>query len=80
MSSNNRTPQTVLDAPSRTATVISEQHALSRDERRHGVRWPARMKAPEKDAALRDAAKATNVPHVRTEPRRGRKVRRGGVR
>ena len=68
MAHHNSTPRTVLDAPSVTQHVVSEQYGFTRLERRHGV--------PKMEPEALDTARLAgrNVPATST---RERKVRKG---
>jgi hypothetical protein len=88
MSSSNRTPQTVLDAPHLTPVMVSVQHGLNRRERRHvtlnakGERVnPGLGKTITIPKAARVAA--TNVPYedqVKSALRRGKRAIRHALR
>lgn len=67
MAYHGSTPQSVLNAPSRTVERTSEPLGPTRSERRNGFT----IKRPWLPQA--------NVPFVRTTPRRGKNVRRGGL-
>lgn len=68
MSSNNRTPQTVLDAPSLTPVTVSGQSGQNRAGRRHVLLdakgHPLNIRA---SYTIPKAARqpATNVPYLR---------------
>ncbi len=78
MSSHNRTPQRVLDAPICMPVAFVEHQGLTRHERRHGVHNPG-LKPVEWAARLKIWGSTPNVPYVRTTARRGRRVRRWAV-
>ena len=77
MAHHNSTPKSVLDAPAATA-VQTPPAGANRSERRHGVTRPAGLDAKGL-AAYMASLRQPNPPHVRTSPRRGKKVRRGGL-
>jgi hypothetical protein len=73
MAHHASTPQSVLSAPSPTVVVVVAHHGATRQEHRHGI------SSSMKPADLRIYRLTRNVPYVRTTPRRGRKVVRGGL-
>jgi len=72
MAHHASTPKSVLSAPSRTFVPLVIHAGITRQERRHGV-----MGGKPVDWMI--FTRTPNVPHVRTTPRRGRKVVRGGL-
>lgn len=78
MAHHARTPQTVLDAPSRTVVVSHAPLGATRQERRHGVSIPPDLGAQGAALYLAKLGRARNAPAARVSPRRGRKVRRAG--
>ncbi|NUP33636.1 MAG: hypothetical protein HOU01_18285 [Streptomycetaceae bacterium] len=77
MAHHTNTPKSVLDAPAPTA-VQAPPAGANRSERRHGVVAPADLK-PKALAKYLASLRRPNEPFVRTTPRRGKKVRRGGL-
>ena len=73
MAHHNSTPQSVLDAPSRTFATIVAHSGATRQERRHGVALS--MKPADHALYLR----TPNAPHVSRATRRGKKVRRNAA-
>lgn len=80
MAHHSSTPQTVLDAPSRTVVHTHTPQGATRQERRHGYMAPADLGVVELAAYARRISRTRNRPAVRTAPRRGRRVTRGGAR
>ena len=79
MAHHANTPKSVLEAPSRTVTVSSVPEAATRFERRHGISTAGMGKDSAVAFMLGIRRAVPNAPAVRTLPRRGKKVRRGGL-
>ena len=74
MAHHASTPQSVLSVQGWLPTTVwvVQHRGITRQERRHGV-----VGGKPLDWMIYRATK--NVPHIRTTPRRGRKVVRGGL-
>lgn len=80
MAHHSSTPKAILDAPARTVVHTFVPQGATRQERRHGYMPPAGLKGPVELAAYaRRISRTRNRPAVRTTPRRGRRVTRGGA-
>lgn len=75
MAHHGNTPASVLNAPSRSVVVTARPFGATRQERRHGVSIVGFDKG-EAAAHLLGLRGHRNVPAVRADYRRGRKVRR----
>jgi hypothetical protein len=80
MAHHSSTPQSVLDAPSRTVVHTHVPQGATRQERRHGYVAPADLGVVELAAYAARIGRARNAPAVRQAARRGRRVTRGGAR
>lgn len=80
MAHHSSTPKAILDAPSRTVVHSFIPQGATRVERRHGYMAPADLGVVELAAYARRITRTRNRPAVRTTPRRGRRVTRGGAR
>ena len=76
MAHHRSTPQTVLNAPTRTVVRTFVPTGATRQERRHGVVPPAALGVVELAVWLKALGARRNPSAVRDTPRRGRRVTR----